>query len=158
MKPLPHETRPNAGDCVPSYGGAPIPRRRAGPLLGTTSRPQAHNCTRSAPSRRDADVRRGEVLLDALGSAFLAETRLLHASERGSGVRDQPEVEPIAFGPLLITAPDGRVTHCQRAMARVRTGDGRQGIGWIEWNLIQTEIAGCTQVTETAGEGAGTGR
>ena len=47
------------------------------------------------------------------------------------------KVEPIAFGPLRITAPDGRVTHFQRAMARVRTGDGRQGIGWIEWNLVQ---------------------
>jgi len=47
------------------------------------------------------------------------------------------EVEPIAFGPLLITAPDGRVTHFQRAMARITTGDGRQGMGWIEWNLVQ---------------------
>lgn len=48
------------------------------------------------------------------------------------------EVEPLAFGPLLLTAPDGRVAHFQRAMARVTTGDGRQGMGWIEWNLVQS--------------------
>jgi len=46
-------------------------------------------------------------------------------------------VEPIAYGPLLLTAPDGRVTHFQRAMARVRTADGRPGLGWIEWNQVR---------------------
>jgi len=47
------------------------------------------------------------------------------------------EVEPLAFGPLAMTSPDGRTTHFQRAMARVRTGDGRTGLGWIEWNMVQ---------------------
>jgi Ser/Thr protein kinase RdoA (MazF antagonist) len=51
------------------------------------------------------------------------------------------EVEPLAFGPLLLEAPDGRVTHFVRAMARVRTDDGRGGSGWIEWNRIQTPSA-----------------
>jgi hypothetical protein len=46
-------------------------------------------------------------------------------------------VQPLAFGPLLLTAPDGRTTHFQRAMARVRTADGRAGVGWIEWNVVQ---------------------
>jgi Ecdysteroid kinase-like family len=44
------------------------------------------------------------------------------------------EVEPIAFGPLLLTAPDGRISQFPRAMCRVRTRDGRAGTGWVEWN------------------------
>jgi hypothetical protein len=55
-------------------------------------------------------------------------------TEPGTHVLD---VEPLAFGPLLLTAPDGRVTHFQRAMARVRTSDGVAGLGWIEWNQVQ---------------------
>jgi len=47
------------------------------------------------------------------------------------------EVEPLAFGPLRLVAPDGRETHFTRAMARVRTSDGRTGLGWIEWNSVQ---------------------
>ena len=47
------------------------------------------------------------------------------------------EVEPLAFGPLLLIAPDGRVSHFVRAMCGVRTGDGRVGSGWVEWNRNQ---------------------
>jgi hypothetical protein len=43
-------------------------------------------------------------------------------------------VEPIAYGPLLLVAPDGRVGRFPRAATRLRTADGRQGLGWIEWN------------------------
>jgi hypothetical protein len=46
-------------------------------------------------------------------------------------------IEPLAFGPMLLTAPDGRVSRFPRAMARCTTGDGRQGLGWIEWNQPQ---------------------
>ncbi|MFL6156551.1 MAG: phosphotransferase, partial [Marmoricola sp.] len=56
------------------------------------------------------------------------------ATEPGGTVLD---VAPLAFGPLLLTAPDGRVTHFQRAMAKVTTADGRSGLGWIEWNRVQ---------------------
>ncbi|HVU60175.1 MAG TPA: hypothetical protein VHD58_00800 [Mycobacteriales bacterium] len=42
--------------------------------------------------------------------------------------------EPIAFGPILLTAPDGRVGYFPRAAARLQTADGRAGVGWIEWN------------------------
>jgi Phosphotransferase enzyme family/SCP-2 sterol transfer family len=41
--------------------------------------------------------------------------------------------EPIAYGPLRIQAPDGRVCEFPRAMARVTTPDGRTGLGWLEW-------------------------
>jgi hypothetical protein len=49
----------------------------------------------------------------------------------------QLDVEPLAFGPLRLLSPDGRVSHFPRAMCRARTSDGREGVGWIEWNLNQ---------------------
>jgi hypothetical protein len=60
----------------------------------------------------------------------------------GAHLRVQPplleiDVEPLAFGPLRLLSPDGRVSHFPRAMCRVRCGDGRHGFGWIEWNLNQ---------------------
>jgi hypothetical protein len=44
-------------------------------------------------------------------------------------------VEPMAFGPLTLVAPDGRKTRFPRAMCRVTADDGRQGVAWVEWNL-----------------------
>jgi hypothetical protein len=44
------------------------------------------------------------------------------------------DVEPLAFGPILLTSPEGRVGRFPRASARFRTADGREGVGWIEWN------------------------
>ena len=40
----------------------------------------------------------------------------------------------MAFGPLLLTAPDGRISRFPRAAARFDAADGRSGLGWIEWN------------------------
>jgi len=39
---------------------------------------------------------------------------------------------------VLLTSPDGRVSRFPRAWATVVTADGRSGIGWLEWNRIQT--------------------
>jgi hypothetical protein len=47
------------------------------------------------------------------------------------------EVQPLAFAPLRLVAPDGRVSHFPRAMCRARSSDGRSGVGWMEWNLNQ---------------------
>jgi hypothetical protein len=47
------------------------------------------------------------------------------------------EVDPVAFGPLRLQAPDGRLSLFPRAMCRVRAGDGRTGTGWVEWNRVQ---------------------
>jgi hypothetical protein len=47
------------------------------------------------------------------------------------------DVEPIAYGALRLQAPDGRVSLFPRAMCRVSSGDGRSGIGWVEWNRVQ---------------------
>jgi hypothetical protein len=47
------------------------------------------------------------------------------------------EVEPLAWGPLRLEAPDGRLSLFPRAMCRVRAEDGREGYGWVEWNRVQ---------------------
>ncbi len=41
---------------------------------------------------------------------------------------------PLAFGPVAMTAPDGRRAHFPRAMCRFTADDGRSGYGWTEWN------------------------
>jgi hypothetical protein len=44
------------------------------------------------------------------------------------------QVEPLAFGPLRLEAPDRRVSEFPRAMCAVVAGDGRRGAAWLEWN------------------------
>lgn len=44
------------------------------------------------------------------------------------------DVQPFAFGPLVLTATDGRRSRFPRAAARFVADDGRTGTGWIEWN------------------------
>ena len=36
--------------------------------------------------------------------------------------------------PVLLTSPDGRISHFPRAWAVVTTADGRTGVGCVEWN------------------------
>lgn len=43
-------------------------------------------------------------------------------------------VHVIGHAPVLLTAPDGRLSHFPRAWVTVTTADGRSGVGWIEWN------------------------
>ena len=43
-------------------------------------------------------------------------------------------IDPVAFSPVLLTAPDGRRSRFPRALCRVSVDDGRAGIGWTEWN------------------------
>jgi len=43
-------------------------------------------------------------------------------------------VAPVAFGPLRLQAPDGRVSQFPRAMCLVHADDGRSGVAWVEWN------------------------
>jgi hypothetical protein len=44
------------------------------------------------------------------------------------------QIEPLAFGPLLLVAEDGQTSRFSRAAARFTAEDGRSGTGWIEWN------------------------
>lgn len=39
--------------------------------------------------------------------------------------------------PILLSSPDGRSSRFPRAWGTVETGDGRTGVGWIEWNQNQ---------------------
>jgi hypothetical protein len=51
-------------------------------------------------------------------------------------------VEPVGFGPLVLTSTDGRVSRFPRAMARFAASDGRRGTGWIEWNEPVVPVGG----------------
>jgi hypothetical protein len=51
------------------------------------------------------------------------------------------QIEPLAFGPLLLVAPDGRTSRFPRAAARFVARDGRTGTGWIEWNQPELPMA-----------------
>jgi hypothetical protein len=58
-------------------------------------------------------------------------------------IRSEPDalelqIEPVAFGALRLEAPDGRLSLFPRAMCRVRADDGRAGVGWVEWNRVQS--------------------
>jgi hypothetical protein len=50
-------------------------------------------------------------------------------------------IDPIAFGPVLLEAPDGRTSRFPRAVAHFTAADGRTGTGWIEWNQPQPVVA-----------------
>ena len=68
----------------------------------------------------------------------VGEDGLIEAARVVSGPPELvAEIEPMAFGAILLEAPDGRRSHFPRALCRVRTGDGRDGTGWIEWNRVQ---------------------
>jgi hypothetical protein len=63
-----------------------------------------------------------------------------HASVRCGPAELSMEIEPLAFGPILLKAPDGRVSQFPRCMCRVRCADGRTGSGWVEWNRVQRDL------------------
>jgi hypothetical protein len=78
----------------------------------------------------------------------LVETHAVTAWET-FGDNDLPQATTLSVGdltatidirghaPVLLTAPDGRVSHFPRAWATVTTEDGRTGVGWVEWNRNQ---------------------
>ena len=44
------------------------------------------------------------------------------------------DVSPLAFAPVRLVDPDGRVSRFPRCLAAYRDDAGRTGVGWIEWN------------------------
>lgn len=48
------------------------------------------------------------------------------------------EIEVRGHAPVRLVSPDGRVSFFPRAWASVTTGDGRRGVGWLEWNRNQS--------------------
>jgi hypothetical protein len=80
---------------------------------------------------RDGGVRE----LDSVSAEeLLAADGLITSAQIRYGEELTLEVEPLAFGPLRLQAPDGRVSHFPRAMCRVIADDGREGVAWVEWN------------------------
>ncbi len=47
------------------------------------------------------------------------------------------EITPLAWSPVLLTAPDGRLSRFPRAMIRIEDAAGRTGSGWVEYNQPQ---------------------
>lgn len=45
------------------------------------------------------------------------------------------DITPIGHAPLHLKANDGRIARFPRSWVKVKTNDGRNGVGWIEWNL-----------------------
>jgi hypothetical protein len=43
-------------------------------------------------------------------------------------------VTPVGFGPVLLRNDDGRISRFPRAMVHYAVDDGRQGLGWMEFN------------------------
>jgi hypothetical protein len=47
-------------------------------------------------------------------------------------------IEPVAFSPVHLVAPDGRISRFPRALCRFTDRpSGRAGVGWCEWNQPQ---------------------
>lgn len=46
-------------------------------------------------------------------------------------------VDVRGHAPVLLPAADGRISQFPRVWATVTTGDGRTGVGWLEWNRNQ---------------------
>jgi len=76
----------------------------------------------------------GVVELDVVSASEQVAGDGLIASARIAYGELELEITPRAFGPLLLRAPDGRISQFPRAMCTVRAGDGREGVAWVEWN------------------------
>ncbi len=80
----------------------------------------------------------GETLTLAPASATTPGVSVTGGLPTGRGARSTSRTARTGrVRALRFVAPDGRVTHLPRALARVRTADGRNGVGWIEWNQNQ---------------------
>jgi Phosphotransferase enzyme family len=77
----------------------------------------------------------GVVELDRVtASEEVAPDGLIATAQLGLGDGVTLAVSPVAFGPLRLVAPDGRVSEFPRALCRVQAEDGRTGVAWFEWN------------------------
>jgi hypothetical protein len=81
-------------------------------------------------------VQRGDDLVPVATGSVVEELDGDGLARRATAVLDDltVEIEPIGFGPIVLTSPEGRVGRFPRAAARFTTADGRRGLGWIEWN------------------------
>ena len=85
--------------------------------------------------QRDGEVR--ELSSGTTEQSFTDDGLVTHAIVATQPGSDKLDVTPIAWGALRMDGADGQVSFFPRAMAEVVADDGRRGIGWIEWNVVQ---------------------
>ncbi|OBJ03222.1 phosphotransferase [Mycobacterium alsense] len=86
-----------------------------------------------------ADVTVTELATVASREAFGANGLPLNAALNLSPGEIAADLEVRGHAPVRLTADDGRASQFPRAWARVRTADGRSGVGWVEWNRHRAE-------------------
>ncbi|KAL3462201.1 Ecdysteroid kinase-domain-containing protein [Aspergillus heterothallicus] len=64
------------------------------------------------------------VAIISYASTVLKENVVLHVKPRGQA-------------PVRLDGPDGKLAYFPRLWAEVEVQDGRRGVGWVEWNLVQ---------------------
>ncbi|MGP0032377.1 MAG: hypothetical protein ACLPVF_17990 [Acidimicrobiales bacterium] len=81
-----------------------------------------------------ADQGNGSATGTGTGSATSTSTGTGTSTDSDSGSDLSIEVTPLAFGPVLLRNDDGRTSRFPRAMVHYECRDGREGLGWMEWN------------------------
>jgi hypothetical protein len=75
---------------------------------------------------------------DATGGGVVAEEELgpdgFPTAAKATIAGLELTMHPLAFAPALLVGPEGQVDRFPRAMCRFATPDGRNGLGWTEWN------------------------
>ena len=111
--------------------GSKIQLKRVGPLLYFDA-PKSfwlHSSTATEAAKYGGKW----IEVSALDSRFESFDQFLDAGDLVTAVF-QGHTTPLAFGPVLLRNDDGRTSDFPRAMVRYRADDGREGLGWIEWN------------------------
>lgn len=82
------------------------------------------------------------VLTDAVITEEVDEEHLVREAEATYSFPGGEDVvlyvKPLGLGPLRLVAVNGRISYLLRCFAEVCTKDGRRGVGWIEWNHVQS--------------------
>ncbi|KAL4883363.1 kinase-like domain-containing protein [Aspergillus karnatakaensis] len=76
-----------------------------------------------------------EVVEEVGGDGIPVQARIVYSVEGEKDVVLRIEIRGQA--PVRLESPDGRVSLFPRAWAVVEAGDGRRGVGWVEWNFCQ---------------------
>jgi hypothetical protein len=85
--------------------------------------------------QRDGHVQ--ELSSGTTEQTFTDDALVSHAVVATSPGIEKLDVTPLAWGALRMEGPDGQLSYFPRAMAEAVAADGRRGIGWIEWNVVQ---------------------
>ncbi|KAL2813001.1 Ecdysteroid kinase-domain-containing protein [Aspergillus granulosus] len=78
----------------------------------------------------------GVEVVEQLGSDGLPKAAIIAYSSQAAE-KVVLNVRPKGHGPIRLDGPDGKLALFPRLWAEVEAQDGRKGVGWIEWNLVQ---------------------